>query len=58
MSKICRTCGSTMGMGAPHSEEIKIQWECWCGNIETENYSDEELERNRQRTENFIEVEF
>lgn len=49
MSKICSTCGSTMGMGAPHSEEIKVQYECWCGNIETENFTPEELERNRQR---------
>lgn len=49
MSKICSRCGATMGKGAPHSEEIKIQWECWCGKIETELYSAEELERNRQR---------
>lgn len=44
---ICKTCGSTMGLGAPHSEEIKTQYECWCGNIETENYTPEELEERR-----------
>lgn len=25
-----------MTMGAPHSEFIAVQWECLCGNIETE----------------------
>lgn len=53
MSKSCGTCGSKMGMGAPHSEEIKVQYECWCGNIETENFTTEEIELNRQREARF-----
>ena len=35
-----------MAKGAPHSEEIKIQWECWCGKIETENYTPAEMRKN------------
>lgn len=35
-----------MSMGSPHCETIKIQYECRCGNIETELYSIEEQKVN------------
>lgn len=40
-----------MGIGAPESREIKRQFECWCGNVETEKYSAEELEEKEQTYE-------
>ncbi len=43
----CPYCKMPMGLGAPHSETIKMQWECGeCGRIETENYTREEQQAN------------
>lgn len=47
--KICTICGAVMGIGSPHSEEIKRQWECRCGNIATEIYTLAEREEIRQK---------
>lgn len=33
----CPKCGHQMTMGAPHSEGVKVQWECHnCGKIITD----------------------
>ena len=39
----CPTCGSEMGKGVPTSENVKAAYECWCGEIVVELYSEEEL---------------
>lgn len=47
--KICSTCSSKMGKGVPPSDDVKTQWECWCGNVESENFSPEELKQRREK---------
>lgn len=43
---ICPKCDKQMRGGAPHCETIKVQWECPCGNYETELYTPEEQKVN------------
>ena len=40
--KKCPTCGSDMGIGASTAENVKVQYECWCGRVVVELYADEE----------------
>ena len=50
--KICSTCGDEMGLGARSGENVKNQYECWCGNVEVEYYSEEELTLRNKFSEN------
>ena len=45
--KKCASCGSEMGLGAPSSEKVKIQYECWCGHTEEEFFTEDELNSMR-----------
>jgi len=42
--KKCSTCGSEMGLGAITAENVKVQYECWCGEVEYEYFSDDEMQ--------------
>lgn len=43
----CPKCNQPMSCGAPHSEEIKVQYECHsCGQYVCENYTREEQRVN------------
>jgi hypothetical protein len=45
--KICSTCGSNMGLGLPSDENVKAEYECWCGNVEVELFTADELDLKR-----------
>jgi hypothetical protein len=48
--KKCSSCGSEMGLGAPSAENVKACYECWCGNVEVEFLTEEELRLKQAAT--------
>ena len=33
-----------MGLGLPSDENVKVEYECWCGNVEVELFTADELD--------------